>query len=80
MLEDFHKIDSSQRKKLSQFMKVFMDMADEYPALKIIAIGAVDTARLVVECDPEMRNRVSEIKVPLMTKFVATNPRSRFPA
>jgi len=67
VLEDFHKIDSSERRRLSQLMKVFMDMSDEYPTLKIIAIGAVDTARLVVEYDAEMRNRVAEIYVPLMT-------------
>lgn len=66
VLEDFHKIDEIERKKLSQIMKVFMDMADEYPTLKIIAIGAVDTARQVVEYDSEMRNRVAEINVPLM--------------
>ncbi|HCJ7432659.1 AAA family ATPase [Citrobacter freundii] len=66
VLEDFHKIDESERAKLSQVMKVFMDMADEYSTLKIIAIGAVDTARQVVEYDPEMRNRVAEINVPLM--------------
>jgi hypothetical protein len=48
-------------------MKVFMDMADNWPLLKIIAIGAVDTARQVVEYDPEMRNRVAEIEVPLMS-------------
>jgi hypothetical protein len=48
-------------------MKVFMDMADDYNDLKIVAIGAVDTARQVVEYDPEMRNRVAEIHVPLMT-------------
>ena len=66
VLEDFHKISNEERAKLSQIMKVFMDMADEYRNLKIIAIGAVDTARQVVEYDPEMRNRVSEINVPLM--------------
>lgn len=66
VLEDFHKIDESERSKLSQLMKVFMDMADEYPALKIVAIGAVDTARQVVEFDSEMKNRVAEIHVPLM--------------
>ncbi|MGQ3904815.1 ATP-binding protein [Mixta calida] len=66
VLEDFHKIDESERAKLSQVMKVFMDMADDYSTLKIIAIGAVDTARQVVEYDPEMRNRVAEINVPLM--------------
>ncbi|WP_053981982.1 ATP-binding protein [Marinagarivorans algicola] len=66
VLEDFHKIDEKERARLSQIMKVFMDMADEYPALKIIAIGAVDTARQVVEYDSEMRNRVAEIHVPMM--------------
>lgn len=66
VVEDFHKIDESERKKLSQTMKVFMDMADEYKSVKIIAIGAVDTARQVVEYDNEMRNRVAEIHVPLM--------------
>jgi len=67
VLEDFHKIPSIEKRKLAQAMKLFMDMADQFPKLRIIAIGAVDTAREVVECDPEMRNRVSEIHVPLMT-------------
>ncbi len=66
VLEDFHKIDESERKKLSQIMKVFMDSSDVYGALKIIALGATDTARQVVEYDPEMKNRVAEIYVPLM--------------
>ncbi|MBK9096906.1 MAG: hypothetical protein IPM14_02065 [bacterium] len=43
-----------------------MDMADKYKSLKIIAIGAVNKARDVVHYDQEMRNRVSEIEVPLM--------------
>ena len=66
ILEDFHKIDANERIKLAQVMKVFMDMADIYRDLKIIALGAVDTARLIVESDSEMKNRVSEICVPLM--------------
>ena len=68
VLEDFHKISHDERTKLSQVMKVFMDMADEYRSLKVIAIGAVDTARQVVEYDPEMKNRIAEIQVPLMKK------------
>ena len=67
VLEDFHKIEPKEKKKLAQVMKVFMDMADRHSEVKIIAIGAVDTARQVVEYDAEMRNRVSEIYVPLMT-------------
>lgn len=67
VIEDFHKIDALEKPKLSQMMKVFMDMADGYPDLKIIALGATNTAREVVEYDSEMRNRVAEIFVPLMT-------------
>jgi GTPase SAR1 family protein len=67
VLEDFHKIEESEKQKLSQLMKVFMDLSDEYPDVKIIAVGAVDTARQVVEYDLEMRHRVAEISVPLMT-------------
>lgn len=66
VLEDFHKIDESERKKLSQIMKVFMDSSDDYSSLKIVALGATDTARQVVEYDSEMKNRVAEIYVPLM--------------
>ncbi|ANH98526.1 hypothetical protein A8L59_14270 [Pseudomonas koreensis] len=66
ILEDFHKINESDRALLSQAMKVFVDMAAEYNTLKIIAIGAVDSARQVVKYDHEMRTRVAEIHVPLM--------------
>lgn len=66
-MEDFHKIPSTEKTKLAQTMKIFMDEAANYNDLKIIAIGAVGTAREVVAYDTEMRNRVSEIQVPLMT-------------
>ena len=68
VLEDFHKIDEEEKAKLSQLMKVFMDLSDEYPDLKIIALGAVDTAHQVVDYDREMRNRVAEVHVTLMTE------------
>jgi hypothetical protein len=67
VLEDFHKVAEPDKIKLAQCLKVFMDMADRYPEVKVIAIGAVDSAREVVQFEPEMRNRVSEIAVPLMT-------------
>jgi energy-coupling factor transporter ATP-binding protein EcfA2 len=68
ILEDFHKMDDSEKTRLSQLMKVFMDLSDYYGDLKIVALGAVDTARQVVEYDAEMRNRVAEIRVDLMTE------------
>lgn len=67
VLEDFHKVGPSEKVKLAQCLKVFMDTADAHPEVKIIAIGAVDTAREVIQFDPEMRNRVSEIPVSLMS-------------
>ena len=66
VIEDFHKVDEVEKKKLSQVMKIFMDCGAEYPQLRIITLGAVQTARQVVEYDDEMRNRVSEIEIHLM--------------
>lgn len=68
VLEDFHKVNQEEKVKLAQCMKMFKDFADEYPEVKIIAIGAVNSAREVIECDIEMTNRIAEICVPLMTK------------
>ena len=67
VLEDFHKLAENEKRKLSQVMKVIMDMAVDYPTVKVIAIGAVGTAREVVDYDPEMHNRIAEIMVPLMS-------------
>jgi GTPase SAR1 family protein len=66
VLEDFHKIKGEERIKTSQLMKVFMDMSEEFEDLKIIALGAVGTARQVIEYDKEMNNRVAEIFIPYM--------------
>ena len=68
IIEDFHKMNTEEKTKLSQVMKIFMDMSEKYNSVKIIAIGAVNTAREVVQYDPEMRNRVAEIHIPLMSK------------
>ncbi len=67
VLEDFHKIEESEKIKFAQMMKLFADLSDEFPQLKIIAIGAVNTAREVIRFDKEMQNRVSEIPVELMS-------------
>ena len=69
VLEDFHKLDDEEKSKLAQAMKMFMDSARNYPAVKAVAVGAVGTAREVVAYDPEMRNRVAEIEIPLMSSY-----------
>jgi superfamily I DNA and RNA helicase len=67
VLEDFHKADPGEKQLLAQSMKVFMDTADAFPDVKIIAVGAVDSAREVIQYDAEMTNRIAEIHVPLMS-------------
>jgi len=69
ILEDFHKIKGTEKNRTSQLMKIFMDMSVDYPDLKLISLGAVNTARLVIEYDREMNNRVSEIYIPYMTEL-----------
>ena len=67
IIEDFHKVPAQEKVPLAQAFKIFSDMGAQYPALRIVAIGATDAAREVVEYDREMANRVAEILVPLMT-------------
>jgi len=68
VVEDFHKMQEAEKRYLAQALKVFSDLAAEFPTVKIVAVGATETAREVVEYDPEMAARVSEILVPLMSK------------
>lgn len=67
VIDDFHKMEETQKKKLAQYMKVFMDESVNFPYVKIIAIGAVGTAKEVLNLDKELNNRVSEINVPFMS-------------
>lgn len=66
VLEDFHKLLDLEKLKMAQALKVFMDVADNYPAVKVIALGAVSTAREVIDWEPEMTARLAQVHVPLM--------------
>lgn len=67
VIEDFHKLEKEEKKKLSDLIKVFVDQANHYPNLKVICIGAVDTAREIVELDNNLKHRVCECEIPLLT-------------
>lgn len=67
IVEDFHKVEEIEKHKLSDIMKAFVDISNDYEKVKIIAIGAVGTAREVVNYSPDIKSRVSEIQVPLLT-------------
>lgn len=66
VVEDFHKVEKNHMKPLAETMKIFTDMSVDFRNLKLIALGAVATARDVIAYDSNMKGRVSEIHVPLM--------------
>ena len=67
MIEDFHKVIEAEKQRIADVIKIFIDSANEYPNAKIICIGAVGTARELIELDSNLNNRIAEILVPLMT-------------
>ena len=52
VLEDFHKVPELEKTKMAQIMKVFMDTVVGLSNVKVVAIGAVDSAREVIKYDP----------------------------
>lgn len=66
VIEDFHKVAESEKKLLADILKIFVDTANKYPKTKVICIGAVATAREMIELESNLSNRVAEILVPLM--------------
>lgn len=66
IIEDFHKVKVEEKTKFSQMLKVFINAADRHPSVQIIAVGAVNSARQVIEYDLELSNRIQEIYIPLL--------------
>jgi len=67
LIDDFHKLDDSEKVIFSQMLKVFSTQSKKYSDLKIICVGAERSAREVIDYDKEMKDRVAEVHVPLMT-------------
>lgn len=67
LIEDFHKVAESEKKRLADTIKIFVDNANDYPLSKIICIGACESARDLLQLDPNLQTRVSEISVPLLS-------------
>lgn len=67
LIEDFHKVAEAEKKRLADTIKIFVDNANDYPLSKIICIGACESARELLQLDPNLQTRVSEISVPLLS-------------
>ena len=66
IIEDFHKVSSEEKKRIADVVKIFIDSANDFPEVKIICIGAVGTARELIELDDNLNTRISELFVPLL--------------
>ena len=67
IIEDFHKVNDYEKKRIADVIKIFIDCANDYKKVKIICIGAVGTARELIQLDSNLNNRVAELLVPLLT-------------
>lgn len=67
VIEDFHKVHIEEKQRIADVIKIFIDMANEYENVKIICIGAVGTARELVELDDNLNSRIAEVSVPLLS-------------
>jgi hypothetical protein len=67
VIEDLHKAPDDTRKLVAQMMKLFMDAADKSADVRVIVLGAVGSARDIVQLDKDMWNRVADIEVGLMS-------------
>jgi len=66
IIEDFHKVANTEKKRIADVIKIFVDAANDYNKVKIICIGAVGTARELIELDDNLATRVAELYVPLL--------------
>lgn len=79
IIEDFHKVKPAEKKRIADIMKIFVDNANEYKQTKVICIGACDTTNELVQLDPNLKNRIAEIEVNLLSeKSIRTIVRNGF--
>lgn len=67
VIEDFHKVCIQEKQRIADVIKIFIDMANDYENVKIICIGAVGTARELIELDDNLNSRIAEVSVPLLS-------------
>lgn len=67
ILEDFHKVSDVEKIRIADLIKVFMDEANNYPDLKVVCIGAVESPRELIRKEADLHNRVSELEIPMLS-------------
>jgi cytidylate kinase len=67
IIEDFHKVSNAEKQRIADVVKIFIDCSNDYPEVKIVCIGAVGTARELIQFDNNLSTRVAELYVPLLS-------------
>lgn len=68
IIEDFHKVNAIEKKRIADMLKIFVDSANQYRISKVVCIGACESASELIQFDPNLKNRISEIRIPLLTE------------
>lgn len=68
VIEDFHKMNNTEKVRLADVLKIFIDAANDFSNVKIICIGAVGSARELISFDSNLYPRISELYVPLLSE------------
>lgn len=64
VIEDFHKVSLENRKAIGDLLKVFCDMSNQFINLKVICIGAVNSANELFSLNRDLKKgRVAQIGV-----------------
>lgn len=66
VVEDFHKVSEDVKESIAQVLKLFCDASEDSGDVRMVLVGAVESAHQVVKADPEMRHRISEVEVPVL--------------
>lgn len=66
VIEDFHKVRISEKNRLADLLKIFVDTANDYDNTKVICIGVSDSAQELIKLNPDISARVAQVSVPML--------------
>lgn len=73
IIEDFHKVADNEKKRIADLLKIFVDNANDYQVSKVVCIGACENATDLVKLEPDLKTRVDEIKVHMLSDVEIRN-------
>ena len=67
IIEDFHKVNEQEKIRIADILKIFIDVANDYNNVRVVCIGAVGSAKELMDLDSNLFPRVAQINIPLLT-------------